>query len=148
MKSVFIFFISILVLTSCEPNYKKSVENYTDGKVSKVCLIDTTDGKTDTIHTEEYWPNGNKRIQGGFESNKREGEWIYWFENGKVWSKGSFNKGLSNGKFDIYNEDGSRYMQSSYSNGKADGCWTFFEKDIKTKEVYFKNDSLVKQIVF
>lgn len=148
MKQIFLAFLFLTFLCACETELKKSVENYPDGKILKISYIDTTLGKSDTIRKVEYWPNGNKRIEGSYKNNKREGDWTYWYEKGIVWSKGSFKDGLSNGKFDIYKEDGSRYMQSSYTNGIPDGCWTFFDKNKKIKEVYFDNDSIVKQISY
>jgi len=55
---------------------------------------------------------------------------------------------LSDGQFNIFNEDGSKYMQSNYKNGVPDGCWTFFNNNIKKKEVYFKDGKSIKEVNF
>lgn len=146
MKWVLLIVFAVILFTACDSGIKKSTTTYSDGKPLRISFVDTTDGKSDTVRIEEYWPNGNKRIAGSYKNNKREGEWTYWFENGNVWSKGYFMDGLSHGKFDIYKDDGSRYLQSSYKKGIPHGCWTFFDKNLKKKEVYFENDSIVKQI--
>ena len=149
MKIIFLYLIIITLFYSCESKIKKSIDKtFSDGKPAKISYLDTTNEKNDTISKEEFWANGNRRIQGGFKDNLRDGEWTYWFENGNVWSKGSFKKGLSEGKFDVYNEDGSRYMQSSYKSGKPDGIWIFFDKNKKKKEVYFVNGKIIKQVDF
>jgi len=149
MKIIYLVLISVAILSSCESKYKKCVEKYfSDGKPGKIYYLDTLNGKNDTISKVEYWSNGNRRIEGGYKNNLRDGEWTYWFENGKVWSRGSFKDGLSNGKFEVYNEDGTRYMQSSYKSGQPDGCWTFFDKNKKQKEVYFEGGKIVRQIDF
>jgi len=149
MKTVIIISISLALLYACGNNLKKNIDaSFADGKPSKISYINDANGKTDTVRKEEFYKNGQKKVEGGFKNNMRDGVWTYWYENGKVWSKGSFKNGLSDGKFDIFNEDGSKYMQSCYKNGKPDGCWTFFNKDKKKKEVYFENDSMVKQVEF
>jgi antitoxin component YwqK of YwqJK toxin-antitoxin module len=147
MKILLLILVSIALFTGCDSRYKKSIDKtFSDGKPAKISVMDTVDGRNDTISKVEYWPNGNRRIEGGYKNNLRDGEWTYWFENGKVWSKGSFKDGLSEGKFQIYNEDGTRYLESSYKMGKPDGCWTFFDKNKKKKEVYFENNKMLRQV--
>ncbi len=149
MKFIFLVLIPITLFYSCESRLKKSIDKtFSDGKPAKISYLDTINGKNDTIRKVEFWSNGNRRIEGDYKNNLREGEWTYWYENGNVWSKGTFTNGLSNGKFDVYNEDGSRYMQSSYKNGEPDGYWTFFDKNKKKKEVYFDNGKVIKQVDF
>jgi antitoxin component YwqK of YwqJK toxin-antitoxin module len=149
MKTFIIVSVSLVLFYSCGNNLKKSIDaSYADGSPAKISYFDETKGKMDTVKKEEFYKNGQKKIEGGFKNNLRDGIWTYWYENGKIWSQGTFKSGLSDGKFDIYKEDGSKYMQSCYKNGKPDGCWTFFDKDKKKKEVYFRNDSIVKQIDF
>jgi antitoxin component YwqK of YwqJK toxin-antitoxin module len=162
MKLFNIISISLVLLYACGNNLSKSndvtIDNsnlkrnvdasYADGSPAKISYLQETNGKMDTVKKEEFYLNGQKKIEGSLKNNLREGVWTYWYENGKIWSKGTFKNGVSDGKFDIYKDDGSKYMQSCYKNGKPDGCWTFFDKDIKKKEVYFKNDSIIKQIDF
>lgn len=147
MKNLIVISILLILVFACGNNLKKSIDaTFADGKPSKISYLDESNGKTDTVRKEEFYINGQKKVEGGFKNNLRDGLWTYWHENGKIWSQGTFKDGLSHGKFDIYKEDGSRYMQSCYKNGKPDGIWTFYDKDKKKKEVYFENDSIVKQI--
>lgn len=149
MKSILIPAVLMFLLASCGEELKKSVDaTFANGTPAKISYLNIENGVTDTVKKEEFYDNGQKKVEGSLKNNKRDGTWTYWYKNGKVWSTGTFKEGLSDGKFDIFNEDGSKYMQSCYKSGKPDGCWTMFDKNIKKKEVYFKNDSIVKQIDF
>jgi antitoxin component YwqK of YwqJK toxin-antitoxin module len=149
MKNIFIILSLVILAFSCEPKGVEKVDaTYENGKPAKVSWVDTTNGKSDTLKKVEYYPNGNKKVEGSFKENLRDGKWTFWFKDGKVWSEGSFKKGKSEGFFNVFNEDGTKYMQSCYKNGIPDGCWTFFEKNIKKKEVYFKEDKIIKQVDF
>jgi len=136
-------------MLSCKNNSVQSVDaKFSDGKPAKVSWVNKENGKNDTIRKLEYYPNGNKKVEGTLKENLRDGRWTYWYENGKIWSEGTFSRGKSNGVFNIFNKDGTKYMQSYYKNGKPDGCWTFFDKNRKKKEVYYKNNNKVKEVDF
>ncbi len=136
-----------ILLASCQPSGQMKVEKKTeDGKMLATFVIDTANGKLDTLEKTEYYPNGQIRIKGTYKNNKRDGEWIYYFEDGKVWSQGTFKDGKSDGVFTVYNKDGSLFMRSSYKNGKPDGKWLFYENNRLKKEVVFANDSIIKEI--
>ncbi len=102
--------------------------------------IETSEDTTKTVLdnnsnlTREYYLNGNVKIIGETLNGNREGEWIYYFENGKVWSKGAYINNLSNGKFTIFDEDGILFMESFYDMGK------------KTKEIYYKNGKFYQEV--
>ncbi len=149
MKKSLFFLIIASVLFSCE---KKGVEkldaSYDNGKPARVSWVDTTAGKSDTLRKLEYYPNGKKKVEGAFKENLRDGKWTYWFQDGKIWSEGTFRKGKSDGVFNVFNEDGTKYMQSCYKNGVPDGCWIFFDKNKKKKEVYFKENKVIKEVNF
>ena len=149
MKPILLLTIFVFLLASCGNNLKKSIDaSYADGTPAKISYLEEKNGVTDTVKKEEFYDNGKKKVEGSLKNNKRDGTWTYWHKNGKVWSQGTFKDGLSHGTFNIFHEDGSKYMQSCYKNGKPDGVWTFFDKNVKKKEVYFKNDSIIKQIDF
>ncbi|MCX7863249.1 MAG: hypothetical protein N2449_09685 [Bacteroidales bacterium] len=132
---------------ACQPStYVKIEQKAPDGTLLFECLLDTAQGKRDTIQKTEYYPNGKVRVKGSFKNNLRHGEWIYYFDNGNIWSQGTFNEGKSHGTFTIYNKDGSLFMKSSYNNGKPDGKWLFYDKNKLVREVHFANDSIVKEV--
>jgi antitoxin component YwqK of YwqJK toxin-antitoxin module len=145
LKLIFVS-LFLALLYSCNHTGIKVEEKYPDGKIKISYYLDTTHGKHDTLEKTVYYPNGKIRIKGTYEKNLRQGLWEYYHENGNLWSKGQFLNGQSNGIFYIYNEDGTIFMQSSYKKGIPDGLWTFYEKGKKTKDVTFKNDSMVKEI--
>lgn len=146
MKYKYLYLIFIIVLSCKSDNFLKVEKRTPDGTLVYTCIIDTTNNKNDTIEKIEFYPNGKIRVKGTYKNNLREGLWEYYHENGKLWSTGNFVNGKSNGVFTIYNKDGSLFMKSSYKNGKPDGKWSFYENNKLKKEVYFSNDSIVKEI--
>lgn len=148
MKYWYIFLLFTIFFGCKSDKYLKVEQKNPDGTLLFTCLIDTTNNKQDTLEKTDYYPNGNIRIKGTYKNNLRDGLWEYYFENGKIWSTGTFKNGKSDGIFTIYNKDGSLFMKSSYKNGKPDGKWQFYENNKLKKEVYFSNDSIVKEIYY
>jgi antitoxin component YwqK of YwqJK toxin-antitoxin module len=146
MKSKIIIIFSIILLSCKNEKYLNIEKKLPDGTLLYTCLIDTTNGHSDTIQKTEYYPNGNVRVKGTFKNNLKDGEWEYYYENGKLWSKGTFRNGKSEGIFTIYNKDGTLFMKSSYKNGKPDGKWLFYKKNKLIKEVYFSNGEIEREV--
>ena len=55
----------------------------------------------------ERWKNGSK-----------EGEWIWYYENGNIWYKGNFKNGKKEGECIWYHKDGNIWCKENYKNGK------------------------------
>lgn len=56
------------------------------------------------------------------------GNWIFYFENGKVETKGKFHKGKRIGVWKYYYPNGKIRQKSRYSNkGERKGNWTAYD---------------------
>jgi hypothetical protein len=94
--------------------------------------------KQDTIGGiyHEYYENGNVKVKGIYKNNKRDGDWSFFYDNGKLWSWGEYNEGLRNGGSSVYYENGVLKMEGKYLNNKQVGLWKFYNKEGKLiKEV-------------
>ncbi len=68
------------------------------------------------------FPAGNLRARGLFnEAGEREGDWTYYFFNGKLKAKEHFVKGKLEGKQVYYFDNGLESSIENYADGKADG---------------------------
>ncbi|MBN2668082.1 MAG: hypothetical protein JXR60_02535 [Bacteroidales bacterium] len=104
------------------------VETYPDGQIkSAIYYLENDNERTQKIAEEHFYSDGVKQAEGTFKNGERYGRWVFYHENGRVWSTGHFENGLSQGIFDIYKPDGTIYIKSYYTDGK------------KTKEEYYKN---------
>jgi antitoxin component YwqK of YwqJK toxin-antitoxin module len=68
----------------------------------------------------------------------------YFYENGNIRQVGTFVDGKLDGKWVSYSEEGNIQMVAQYLNGKRNGKWQLFETPFVTKEVDYKNDSIVQ----
>jgi hypothetical protein len=84
----------------------------------------------------EYYTNGNIKVKGIYKNKKRDGDWSYFYENGKLWSWGEYTEGVRNGGSSVYYENGVLKMEGTYLNNKQVGLWKFYNKEGKLiKEV-------------
>lgn len=85
-------------------------------------------------------------MTGAYVDEKRQGEWVAYFKNGKLWSRGSFEKGERHDSAWVYHTTGVLYYTGLYQFGKREGKWTFYDDYGNfIKHVWFSNDSVVKE---
>jgi hypothetical protein len=84
----------------------------------------------------EFYENGNVKVKGIYKNNKRDGDWSFFYDNGKLWSWGEYTDGVRNGGSSVYYENGVLKMEGTYLNNKQVGIWKFYNKEGKLiKEV-------------
>jgi len=146
---VLIFLSTLFLLTSCNSSglKKEIVETYKNGNPKKEQFFSLSKKhKKEVIKEVGYYPNGQKKYVGFFKDGKKDGKWIFWFENGNKWSEGYLNKGIRTGDAKVYHENGKLFFTGKYVNGKKDGKWTFYDDNgKKVNEIIFKNGKKVKE---
>ena len=75
----------------------------------------------------EYYPNGQKFVDGQYKSGHQEGEWTYWHDNGTVNRKVTYKDGQPDGTWEVHRADGSLAASRSFKGGKRDGTWTIYD---------------------
>jgi antitoxin component YwqK of YwqJK toxin-antitoxin module len=73
-----------------------------------------------------YYPNGNIKSSGHYDSDLAEGEWTFYSESGVIQSKGGFEKGQWHGPWQWYDEKGNLREKGSYRNNLLHGHHTWF----------------------
>jgi antitoxin component YwqK of YwqJK toxin-antitoxin module len=86
-------------------------------------------------------------ISGAVRNNMNQGEWIYYYPNGKIESKGEFNKDVITGKWTWYYENGTIKEEGYYINGEREGKWIAYKEDgIIQSQVTFRKGTATSQI--
>lgn len=113
----FLCFISIFFALSCnnrtENNNAKIIfEKYKNGNNKIVHLYFTdTANFTDDYYYQEFYENGNLKVQGIENQSVKKGEWIFYFENGNLKAKLIFDNNVLNGPIVLYND---KNVKTSY----------------------------------
>ena len=137
--------ISLLVtfmLTSCKHETKIMKETYPDGSPKWECVYKGKDASGELLRETTWYPHKKIQMAGEYKANKRDGKWIYYYENGNVWSEGFFKNGKSDGKRTTHFENGKIYYEGYYQEDRRVGVWTFYnEKGTLVKRVDYSKEA-------
>jgi len=85
-----------------------------------------------------FYENKQKKMEGTFKDDLRNGEWKAWYEDGTLWSEGEYKDGKRDGLGIAYHENGTKYIEGMYSNDTRIGAWRFYDTTgVLIKEVNF-----------
>lgn len=79
---------------------------------------------------EDYFISGAVQMTGQFDGKKlknKQGDFIYYYENGQVASKGKYVNGQGDGFWQYWFEDGNKKSEGAYVNGWKEGAWTYWQ---------------------
>lgn len=90
---------------------------------------------------KEYFPNGKIKSEVHYRQDKKNGEAIYYYNNGMVNIRCSYNDDQLDGLFEKSNPDGSINESTHYKNGLKEGSSvTYFENGKPAIKMNFIND--------
>ena len=75
----------------------------------------------------EYYPNGQKFVDGQYKAGRPDGQWTYWYDNGTQNRQITFKDGQPDGSWEVHRADGTLMAARSFKNGKRDGVWTIYD---------------------
>ena len=75
----------------------------------------------------EFWPNGQIRAEGMYESGVREGQWTFYRVTGEKEQEGKYRQGAFHGTWTWWYLGGQVHRKEDYTRGKLDG--EFLELD-------------------
>jgi len=81
--------------------------------------------------------------QGSLVDGKKEGLWITYKSDGRLFTKTSYKNGKQEGLFEFFWSDGRPRAKGHFRNGNFEGSWVFYEEDgsiDKTMTGIYKND--------
>jgi len=97
---------------------------------------------TGKVVNSVLYDNDGTKIAEGIITNegRKEGEWKYFFKNGKVRSSGRYANNLETGKWNYYYENGKTEQSGVYKQGKTDGLWQWYyaEGSLKREEEFYE----------
>ena len=87
---------------------------------------------TDVPFTGKVTGRGKGKLKNG----KREGLWVFYWDNGQLNSKGTYKNGKEEGPWVEYHENGQLNSKVTYKNGKEEGPWVWYNEDGTVNEEY------------
>lgn len=115
-------------LVSCRFEHKVIEETWPDGSTKRECVYKGRGQNKELVRETTYYANKQIQMDGTYKDDKREGQWIYWYENGHKWSEGTFVRGKSDGRRVTYFENGKVRYEGYYKNDLRVGKWRFFDE--------------------
>lgn len=133
LKNINFWLIAVvLMLTGCASSTERVVESkYPDNSPQTVKYYKVNGDKRELVREEGFYQNKQKRLEGEYKNNERDGKWIYYYESGKLWSEGFFRQGKSEGLRVTYFENGSKRYEGHYKNDLRIGLWKFYDESGK-----------------
>ena len=152
MKRIaFIVVIIIGFISSCNDNglIEKVISSYPNGTPSLIEYYEWQGDNQILVKHIRYYQNGEKKEEGTFTNDNKNGDWKYWYENSNLWSEGAFKQGVRDGETKVYYKSGKLKYTGFYTDGETDKKWIFFDgKGNKIKEVNYDKGNVVNEIEF
>jgi antitoxin component YwqK of YwqJK toxin-antitoxin module len=104
-------------------------EQYEDGRVRlerEVAKFSDNHFEADGVY-REFYPNGNKFVEGQYRRGRQEGEWTFWFDNGQLNRKATYSNGQPDGSWEVFRADGTLAAKRSFKNGLRHGEWIAYD---------------------
>jgi antitoxin component YwqK of YwqJK toxin-antitoxin module len=113
------------------------METYPDGSPMVIEYVNPGSiDKSKNINT--FYKDNKLQSEGMLKDGKKEGKWVFYYDNGNKWSEGYFKNGIEQGTRTVYYENGKKRYEGSFRNGDKTGLWKFWDK----------NGELIKEIRF
>ena len=123
LNHIIYLLIAALTVNACsnkkENNHDRIIwDKYDNGNYKTVhqYFTDTAD-MTEDYYYQEFYENGNLKIQGLENQRARKGEWKAFFENGNLKAKLTFENDILNGPIEFYFENGTIKATDIAENG-------------------------------
>ena len=123
MKGIYLFTVIAIALFACGGEQQQ--DSSSEGQVK--------DAQDRIKHTETY-ENGQVRVDGWEEGEKRVGLWVSYYENGVRWSEDEYRDGMKDGQTISYYPNGIIRYRGWYIENKKAGIWQFYDDSGKLVE--------------
>jgi hypothetical protein len=123
-----ILLLLIFIISSCTHETRIIAETYPDGSPKRECVYKGKDTSRELIRETTWYPGRKIQMTGEYKAKKRDGKWIYYYENGNVWSEGFFRNGKSDGKRTTHYDNGKIFYEGYYEEDRRVGIWKFYDE--------------------
>ncbi len=128
------FLFSALLFYACHSDHsgqtsvRTVVSTYPDGSPQKVYIA--SKDAPQTKQTEiQYYPSGQKKMEGLLVKGQRQGVWKSYYENGMLWSEGEFLNDQRHGFARMFYPGGQKKMTGVYHHGQRAGEWKWWSPE-------------------
>ena len=112
-------------------------ENYNHGMLDGKSTVFWQSNPTQPMEIK-YWKDSLK-----------QGDWIWFYEDGKVRQKTHYIENKLNGEFLVFFSDGTQHIKGAYRNDLRDGLWEYFNEDGSSKiKIEYKDGKIVNEDEF
>jgi antitoxin component YwqK of YwqJK toxin-antitoxin module len=130
MKKTLLLSLLFALLYACSHEIERVVvQIYPDGKVELEQYFIFENNDSILIKETGFYPDGSLRIEGEYKEGKRDGRWVYWYDNGNKWSEARYKADIRDGKSTVWHENGRKYFEGSYKMGERIGKWRFWDEE-------------------
>ncbi len=125
-----LLFLSLIIFSfyGCRSEHRVVEETNADGSPKRVCVYKGEGASRELIKESTYYSTGKPQMEGTYKAGQRDGNWIYWHENGNPWSTGLFVNGKAEGKRTTYFPNGKVQYEGTYKEDMRVGIWRFFDE--------------------
>lgn len=127
-KNGLVILLAVFILSACTRETKIIEETYADGSPKRECVYKGKNSRREMIRETTWYPKKKLQMTGEFKDNKRDGKWMYYYENGNIWSEGFFKDGKSDGKRITHYENGKIFYEGYYKEDQRVGTWKFYDE--------------------
>ena len=138
------FLKTLLFITSLtwSQHLLPKVTTDTDGNINKVEYYRVIGNKIILVKTEEYYSNGQKKIEINFKKKEKNGLLRGWDDLGKIEREEFYNDDLRNGLCVYWFSNGQKKEEAIFKNGKKNGLFSgWYRNGNKRCEINYKNDN-------
>ena len=128
MKNIIIL-INLIIAIAYGNDTSKVVETHNNGRISMISYYQETEKGLELIKQESFHFSGPKSMIGNYKNGIRDGNWMYWYENGMKRLEGTYLNGFKNGLWTRYYENGVIASKYVYDNSANDGKITEWHID-------------------
>lgn len=139
MKIFLLFVLITMLAINSGCTTKEVIESAYENGNPRVVRYYHKRGDVNVLEREiVFYENKQKKIEGEYKDEQRNGLWKAWYEDGTPWSEAEYKDGKRNGISVAYHQNGEKYIEGVYLNDIRVGAWRFYDSTgVVTKEVNF-----------
>jgi antitoxin component YwqK of YwqJK toxin-antitoxin module len=123
MKRLFLIVLPLLLIVGCSELEGQQLipditERYSNGGIKSIYYHKKTRNGIEKVKYEEYYYNGQKKIEKTFKDDETYGLVTNWYENGQKKKEYTYKDGEFVGLYTRWNENGQKWIEENYKDGK------------------------------
>ena len=137
LYSIMLLFLSALFFAACSDNLEEEVISQYSKEQPMVEQKISYHGDQIVVKYEtRYYPNGIIEMEGPVDNNEREGEWVFYKEDGSKWRTEQYENGQLHGEFTEWYRSGKPKFEGEYYHGLPNGAWKLYTADGDIEKEY------------